>query len=278
MKFQSLLLIFFLTLAGASAQKQTHYLFAYTQRMDKAICGNKELIKDQEIDLTIDEAATYKAYYQKELKTKYNSQNRYNNTFVELIKPHQAAIFYEAEKTYNPKTDGWDCTTTYYGCITANDMVTAETKFTALKAEYKKSVFKEIKRWSKPQIAAIKAEDVAIEWRQTQQGIIAFFTNTRKDFAFTVTIQSLKKQSKGAKQNNPTDMVVIEKHKVILQPGEKLTLNLKAADGFNIDAVPVSATEEQEGLIQKGKNLLRQYSVDPKKGVYQRTTVTGVRG
>ncbi|MES2650988.1 MAG: hypothetical protein V4663_04575 [Bacteroidota bacterium] len=275
--FLIFLLIFFLTLAEASAQKQTHYLFAYTQKMDKAICGNKELIKDQEIGLTIDEAATYKTNYRKELSTKYNIQNKYNNTFVELVKPNQAAIFYEGEKTYNPKTDGWDCTSTYYGCIIANDMAAAETKFAALKAEYKKSVFKEIKRWSKPQIAAIKAEDVAIEWKQTPKGIVAYFTNTRKDIAFDVTILSFKKQSKGVKQNNFNDMVAIGKHKVTLQPGEKLSLNLKAADGFNIDAVPVATTEEQEGLIQKGKNLLRQYLVDPKKGVYQRTVGTGVR-
>ena len=274
------LLLFFVSFVTVSvfAQKQTYYLFAYTQKMTKDICGTKEIIKDAEIDLTSDEALTYKKNYLAELKTKYSSQNRYNYTYVELVKPNQAAIFFESKKTYYPKTDGWDCTSTFYGCIITSDIAAAEAKFSALKAEYKKSVFTEIKRWSKPQIASIKAEDVDINWVQTKQGIIVNFTNTRKDMAFTVLIKNLKKSTKPATPNNVLEMTAVEKHTITIQPGQKLTLNLKTADGFNVDAYPVPATKEEESWIDKGKALIRQYLVDPKKGVQQASSSFGVRG
>jgi hypothetical protein len=279
MRIPFFLLFALMSCVAASAQKQTYQVFAFTQKMTKDICGTSELIKDAEVELSTEEAAVYKANYQKELRATYNSKNRYNNTFVEIVKPTQAVIFYESKKVYYPSPDMWDCTNTQYACIIANDMAAAEAQFAALKNEYKKSEFKEIKRWGKTQRspASVKAEDVSISWKQTGKGIIAFLTNTRTDMAFTVLVKGLKKDPK-ATAGKPLEMIATEKYSITIQPGEKLTLNLKMADGFNVEAVPVPVTKEQEGLIEKGKNLLRQYFREQGKAIYQGSTGIGVRG
>lgn len=276
MKVKFLLFIFSFSITTTFAQKQTWYLFAYTQKIDNAVCGSKLLIASEEVSLTADEAPGYKSNYEAGTSGKYNYDKGFKNTYVELVRPTQVAIFYEAQRTHNISEDGDNCTTTYYGCVIAGDFETAESKFASLKSDFKTSVFKEIKRWSKAQISSVKAEDVEVKWVQTKQGIIAYFTNARKDMAFNVQVKAVKK-GPGAKEAN-AEMLMVEQHSLTIQPGEKLTLNFRAADGFNVDAWPVPAADEGEGLIQKGKHLIRQYIADPHKGIQAASVAFGVRG
>lgn len=278
MKIKILLPIFLFSFFNGFTQIQTYHVFSYTQKIVNAGCNTAELINDSDVNLTPQEAATYEVDERKKLRATYTSKNRYGLVSVKLVEPHQVAIFYESVTTVN----AWKCTNSAYDVIIANNISAAEKQFEDRKKQHKGYEFKEIKRWGKGIVATkkatVKAEDVSINWKKTNSGIVAGFTNTRSDIPLTVEIVSLKKDTIPS-VGNAMQMVATEKKTITLKPGEKLNLNLKAADGFNVETIPAPSTTEQKGAVEKGKILLRQFIKDSGTEPYKSNNVgIGVRG
>lgn len=195
MFYKLLFLLLFISF-NATAQKQTYLLVAYCQKQINGICGEKVMVQQDEVSLLPTESLTYRNKVLTEMKATYSKG--YSNFFVELVPAGKAAIIYEYEKVFTPQKDGWDCTTTAYGVVRANDLLAAEKSFAALQAEYKRSTFKEVRRWGKPAIltpAAVGENDLAVKWKTTSQGYFLRMTNTRKDVALKITIVSYKRKA-----------------------------------------------------------------------------------
>ncbi|MBC7507734.1 MAG: hypothetical protein H7320_03155 [Ferruginibacter sp.] len=282
MKIIILFFLFAFTTGIVTAQKQTYYLFAHTKKKTVQICGEKELINSSEVSLTAEEAATYKQKYLEQLKTKYNGTTGYDLVNVELARPGQIVIIYEGEKTYDQRRDGWNCTSTFYGCKMGSDALTAEKNFAALQNEFKYSVFREIKRWGSPALQSVKEDDLEIRWKKTSQGIIAFFKNTKTDGALKIKISGFKKKSGNAMNTKlegvPDNSEKTEETTIELQPGATANINLRNADEFNIDIGAAPLTNEKQGIIDNIKHIIRHYVTEPGKPGNIKLSAIGPRG
>lgn len=145
--FYKLLFLLLLTSSSTAAQKQTYLVLAFCQTQINGICGEKLMIKQEEVMLLPAEVSSYRSTVSNNMKATYNKG--YTNLFSDLAPASQAVILYEEKKIFTPEKDGWDCTSTKYGRVTGKDMLTAEKVFAALQAEYKDRTFQEVRRWGK---------------------------------------------------------------------------------------------------------------------------------
>lgn len=279
-----ILLVFFSSLS-ATAQKQTYLLLAYGQKQINGICGEKIMFQQDEVSLMPAETITYRNKLLTEIRATYNKG--YTNFFVELVPSGKAVIVYEYEKIFTPQRDGWDCTTTAYGIVRGNDMLAAEKAFAVLQAEYKKSTFKEVRRWGKPANltpAAIGENDLDVKWKTLSKGYYLNMTNTRKDLALQVTIVSYKRAAGSKVQaGSETDLSKMTKSgesTITLEPGMKSQNTFPKTDGFEIRISPKGATKEEHGVIDKVKQLIKSYATCPDHNCDVRSLESqmGVRG
>ncbi len=280
-KFQTILL-FFLIATTTSAQKQTYLLIAYGQKSINDVCGEKLMLKKEEIAMMPVETFAYRNKLQTDMRTSLGKG--YTNIYAELTPSTNAVIFYEGKKVYTQKKDGWDCTSTFYGCIKAKDMLAAEKAFAAHQAEYKNSEFKEVSRWGKPAVltpAAIGENDLDVQWITSTQKQLLQMVNTRKDVALQVTIVQYK-QGATITKGNETDlskMIKTGETTITLEPGSKSQNSFDKASGFEIRIIQKpAAKEEQKTMTDYGKIIIKHYLVDPNKKIYQKGTAFGVRG
>jgi len=270
MKYILILFITTLFTLTASAQKQTYLLVAYCQKKINGICGEKMMILQEEVSLLPAETITYRSKLLTEIRATYNKG--YENLFVQLEPAGKAVIVYEYEKTFTPQSDGWDCTTTSYGIVRGNDMLAAEKAYAALQAQYKRSTYKEVRRWGKPANltpAAPGENDVSVKWSTASNAYLLKMTNTRKDVALKITIISYKRKA-GAEvpagaETDLSKMTKSEETTVILEPVTTSQKQLSKADGFEIRISPKAATEEEQGVVDKIKQIMKNYITDPKK-------------
>jgi hypothetical protein len=130
---------------------------------------------------------------------------------------------------------------------------------------------------------SLNDEDLDVKWVGSSSGQAVFLTNTREDMALKVVVKSLRKATaKPGSKNTDANfkaMTTLEVHTVVIQPGAKVNFNFRRADGFDVDATPVTSTpEEEQGSIQKIKHLIKEYYIDPNKKGELRLTAIGVRG
>lgn len=268
---------------SATAQKQTYLVLAYGQKQINGICGEKIMIKQDEVLLIPAETYTYRTKLYTEIKATYSKG--YTNFFVDLVPASQAVIVYESEKTFTPQKQGWDCTTTTYGKVTGKDMLAAEKTFAALQAEYKDRSFKEVRRWGKAanQSPAVPGEnDLDLQWKTFPKAYFLNMTNTRKDIALQVTIVSYKRKAGSVvptgSETDLSKMIKSEETSITLEPGMRSQNTFPKADGFEIRISPKAATKEEQGLIDKIKQQMRIY-IKSQNGKIERTDTTfGVRG
>lgn len=278
-KFQTIL-FFFLIMEIAIAQKQTYLLIGYGQKSINLVCGEKLMLKKEEVSLLPAETITYRNKIQTEMRTSLGKG--YANIYAELIPSMNAVIFYEFEKTYNQRTDGWNCTNTQYGCIKAKDMLAAEKAFAAHQATYSKIPFKEVWRWGKPALstpAAIGENDLDVQWKTLNQKQVLQMVNTRKDVTLQVTIVHYK-QGTTVTKGNETDLSKMIKSGetiITLEPGSKSQNTFDKASGFEIRITQKAATKEEQSLINKVKHTIRNYVTKPDGTITQLTGI-GVRG
>jgi len=278
-KLQTIVLLF-LIVTTASAQKQTYLLIGYGQKNTNDGCAEKLMLKKEEIAMMPVETFAYRNKIQTDMRTSLGKG--YINIYTELIPSTTAVIFYEGEKVLTQKKDGWDCTSTFYGCIKAKDMLTAEKSFAAHQAEYKNSVYKEVFRWGKPANstpAAIGENDLDVQWITSTQKQLLQMVNTRKDVALQVTIVQYK-QGTTITKGNETDlskMIKTGETTITLEPGMKSQNSFDKASGFEIRIIQKPATKEEQSWIYKTKPIMKRYFANP-DGKIEKTTAIGVRG
>ncbi|MFV5702511.1 hypothetical protein ACM55F_11620 [Flavobacterium sp. XS2P12] len=281
MKKLQTILFFFLIIVTASAQKQTYLLFAYGQKSINDVCGEKLMLKKEEIAMMPAETFAYRNKLQTEMRTSLGKG--YTNVYVELVPETTAVIFYEGKRVYTQKKDGWDCTNTFYGCIKAKDMLAAEKAFAAYQAEYKNSEFKEVFRWGKSANstpAAIGENDLDVQWKTLDKKQFLQMTNTRKDVALQVTIVQYK-QGANITKGNETDlskMIKTGETTITLEPGSKSQNSFDKASGFEIRIIQKAATPEEQGLIDKVKQIIKSYVRKPDGSIGKLSNIGGVRG
>ena len=282
MKIKILLPIFLCSFLSGFAQKQTYLLIGYGQKRINIICGEKMMLKKEEIMLMPAETITYRNKIQTEMRTSLGKD--YTNIYAELIPSSTAVIFYEGKKVFTPQKTGWNCTNTFYGCTKAKDMLAAEKSFAAYQAEYKDNEFKEVFRWGKAAVltpAAIGENDLDVQWITSTQKQLLQITNTRKDVALQVTIVQYK-QGATITKGNETDlskMIKTGETIITLEPGMKSQNSFDKASGFEIRIIQKAATpEEQKKMTDYAKIIIKHYLVDTNKKIYQKGTAFGVRG
>lgn len=153
--FIFVLILFSFTTA---AQKQTYFLLTHGQKTINTVCGEKILIQQDEVSIMPAEIFTYRNKLLTEIRATY--RDGYKNFYVELIPAGKAVIVYEFETVYTKQKDGWDCTTSFYGCVTGADMLAAEKAFASLQAQYKKSTYKEVSRWGEVATSEMGCEEL----------------------------------------------------------------------------------------------------------------------
>lgn len=279
-KIQTIVLLFIIA-TTASAQKQTYLLFAYGQKSINAVCGEKLMLKKEEIAMMPAETFAYRNKIETDMRISLGKE--YTNIYAELIPSTNAVIFFEGEKVFEQKKDGWDCTNTFYGCIKAKDMLAAEKAFAARQAEYKNSVYKEVFRWGKSANstpAAIGENDLDVQWKTSDKRQLLQMTNTRKDIALEVTIVHYK-QGTNVTEGNETDlskMIKTGETTITLEPGSKSQNSFDKASGFEIRIIQKPATKEDRGLIDKVKQIIKSYVTRRDGKIVDKSTVMGPRG
>lgn len=241
------------------------------------------MLKKEEIVLMPAETFAYRNKLQTDMRITLGKG--YTNIYAELIPSTTAVIFYEGEKIYLPKKDGWDCTSTFYGCIKAKDMLAAEKAFAAYKAECKNSEFKEVFRWGKHAVltpAAIGENDLDVQWITSSQKQLLQMVNTRKDVALQITIVEYKQGANVAK-GNETDlskMIKTGETTITIEPGSKTQNSFDKASGYEIRIIQKPTTPAEKNIIfDNSKMIIKHFLVDPnKKTIYQKATSMGVRG
>jgi hypothetical protein len=277
-KFQTILLFFIVT--TAFAQKQTYLLFAYGQKSINDVCGEKLMLKKEEIAMMPAETFAYRNKLQTDMRTSLGEG--YTNVYAELVPETTAVIFYEGKRVYTQKKDGWDCTNTFYNYIKTKDLLAAEKAFAALKAEFKNCEYKEVFRWGKSANstpAAIGENDLDVQWITSTQKQLLQMVNTRKDVALQVTIVQYK-QGTNVTKGNETDlskMIKTGETTITLEPGSKSQNTFDKASGFEIRIIQKPATKEEQSWIYKTKPIMRRYFANP-DGKIEKTTAIGVRG
>jgi hypothetical protein len=254
-----LLILFFPALAINAQQKENYFVFAYGQKIINSVCGEKILIKQEEVSLSPGELGDYKIKIRNEIMNTYNAGTGYKNVYVDFAGPGQAMICYEAERTYDPKKDGWDCTTSFYGNVTAGNMEDAEKKLEIQKSENKTAKYKEIKRRDANQQTADKTqialsiEGISIILKKVNNAggngtWLAQIKNPLKDEAAYVAFLV-------GSQRYPSDA----KKSFKLQPGDVLSVTLGKGETADV-LVRLGKTEEKEepGVIYQLKEYIRQ--------------------
>jgi hypothetical protein len=280
-KIQTIFLIFLIAIT-ASAQKQTYLLFAYGQKSINDVCGEKLMLKKEEIVMMPAETFAYRNKLQTDMRTSLGKG--YTNVYAELVPETTAVIFYEGKRVYTQKKDQWDCTNTFYNCIKTKDLLAAEKAFAALKAEYKNCEFKEVFRWGKSANstpAAIGENDLDVQWITSTQKQLLQMVNTRKDVALQVTIVQYKQGANitGGNETDLSKMIKTGETTITLEPGSKSQNSFDKASGFEIRIIQKPATkEEQKTMTDYAKIIIKHYLVDPNKKIYQKGTAFGVRG
>lgn len=278
-KIQTIVLLFIIA-TTASAQKQTYLLFAYGQKRINIVCGEKLMLKKEEIAMMQTETFAYRNKIETDMRISLGKE--YTNIYAELIPSTNAVIFFEGEKVFTQKKDGYECNSTFYGCIKAKDMLAAEKAFAARQAEYKNSVYKEVFRWGKPAVlspAAISENDLDAQWKTSDKRQFLQMTNTRKDIALQVTIVHYK-QGTNITEGNETDlskMIKTDETTITLEPGSKSQNSFDKASGFEIRIIQKPATKEERGLIDKVKQIIKSYVTKP-DGSIGKLSGFGVRG
>ncbi len=263
-----------------NAQKQTYLLIGYGQKRINIVCGEKLMLKKEEIAMMPAETFAYRNKIETDMRMSLGKD--YTNIYAELIPSTNAVIFFEGEKVYTQKKDGYECTSTFHGCIKAKDMLAAEKAFAARQAEYKNSVYKEVFRWGKPANstpAAIGENDLDVQWKTSDKKQSLQMTNTRKDIALEVTIVQYK-QGANVTEGNETDlskMIKTGETTITLEPGSKTQNTFDKASGFEIRIIQKPATKEERGLIDKVKQIIKSYVTKP-DGSIGKLSGFGVRG
>ena len=240
------------------------------------------MLKKEEIALIPAESITYRNKTQIDMRMSLGKG--YTNIYAELIPSTTAVIFYEGEKVFTQKKDGWDCTNTFYNCIKAKDMLAAEKAFAALKAEYKNCEYNEVFRWGKPAVltpAAIGENDLDVQWKtsDTHKKHFLRMINTRKDIALEVTIVQYK-QGATITKGNETDlskMIKTGETTITVEPGGSANNLFDKASGFEIRIIQKPATPEEYSWISKTKQIIRSY-VRKSDGKIEKLSGFGVRG
>lgn len=273
-----LLFLFLLNSSNVFAQKKTYFLFAHAKKRTVQTCSEKELINSAEVSLTSDEAKDYRIKYLTQLRTKYNSANGYESVYAELVPPGKVIIYFEGKRTYEPRRDGWNCTSTFYHHVIASDFLSAENRIAKIKAEYKLTEFTNFTRWGKPQLESAKSDDLEVRWFTSKTAVMTFITNTRKDAALTVTIKSYKAAGTNLSLEGGFEKAkTVEIYTTVLQPGERLQKSFANADGFEIETAPAKIIKEEQGIIDNIKEQIRRYVTDP-KGTITPSGAIGPRG
>lgn len=274
-----ILLLFSIT---TSAQKQTYLLLAYGQKSINMVCGEKLLLKNEEVTLMPAETMAYRS--QTLTETRANLGKGYANIFVELIPAGNAVIFYEFKRVYTTQKDGWNCTNTQYGLAKGKDLLSAEKVFAAQQAEYKNVEYKEVFRWGKPATytpSVIGENDLKVNWINSSQKHLLQLENIRNDVALEVTVVQYKKGSNTSK-GNETDlskMVKTNETTITLEPGIRSQNILDRSAGFEIRINQKPGKVEKQGLIDKTKQLIKSYITNTDGKVEAiKTTSIGVRG
>jgi hypothetical protein len=281
MKIKILLPIFLCSFFTGFAQKQTYLLIGYGQKRNNIVCGEKLMLKKEEIAMMPAETFAYRNKIETDMRISLGKE--YTNIYAELIPSTNAVIFFEGEKVFTQKKDGYECTSTFYGCIKAKDMLAVEKAFAARQAEYKNSVFKEVFRWGKPANstpAAIGENDLDVQWKTSDKKQSLQMTNTRKDIALEVTIVQYK-QGANVTEGNETDlskMIKTGETIITLEPGSKTQNTFDKASGFEIRIIQKPATKEERGLIDKVKQIIKSYVTRRDGKIVDKSTVMGPRG
>lgn len=268
-----------------SAQKQTYLLLAYGQKDLNGVCGEKIIFKQDEVSLLPAEVYTYRSKLLTELRTTYNKG--YKNFYVDLVPSGKAVIFYEFETVFTKQKDGYDCTTSFYGTVTAKDMLAAEKAFTDLQTQYKKSTYHEVRRWGKQANltpAAAGENDIDVKWTTSTKAYLLNMTNTRKDIALKVTIVSYKRKAgievQPGSETDLSKMTQSDITIVILEPGGKSQNSFPKADGFEIRISPKTATPaEEKNSKDFNREIIRKFWTCPNHNCdVQPISNVGVRG
>ena len=281
MKIKILLPIFLCSFFTGFAQKQPYLLIGYGQKRINIVCGEKLMLKKEEIAMMPAETFAYRNKIETDMRISLGKE--YTNIYAELIPSTNAVIFFEGEKVFTQKKDGYECTNTFYGCIKAKDMLAAEKAFAARQAEYKNSVYKEVFRWGKPANstpAAIGENDLDVQWKTSDKKQSLQMTNTRKDIELEVTIVQYK-QGANVTEGNETDlskMIKTGETIITLEPGSKTQNTFDKASGFEIRIIQKPATKEERGLIDKVKQIIKSYVTRRDGKIVDKSTVMGPRG
>jgi len=279
-KLQTIVLLFLIA-TTAYAQKQPYLLIGYGQKRINIVCGEKLMLKKEEIAMMPAETFAYRNKIETDMRISLGKE--YTNIYAELIPSTNAVIFFEGEKVFTQKKDGYECTNTFYGCIKAKDMLAAEKAFAARQAEYKNSVYKEVFRWGKPANstpAAIGENDLDVQWKTSDKKQSLQMTNTRKDIALEVTIVQYK-QGANVTEGNETDlskMIKTGATTITLEPGSKTQNTFDKASGFEIRIIQKPATPEEYSWISKTKQIIRSYVRKSDGKIVDKTVSMGPRG
>jgi hypothetical protein len=226
------------------------------------------MIQQEEVSLMPVETYTYRNKLLNEIRATYSKG--YKNFYVELVPAGKAVIVYEFETVYTKQKDSWDCTTSFYGCVTAANMLAAEKAYAALQAQYNKSTYKEVRRWGKPANltpAAMGENDVAVKWTTTPKVYVLNMTNTRKDVAIRITIVSYKRKAglevQAGSETDLSKMTKSGETTIIIEPGMTSQNMIPKADGFEIQISPKAVIIEDKGVTNKVKPLIKSFITCP---------------
>jgi len=254
---------------NASAQKKNYFLFACAQQSTKLICAEKLPIKVEEIQLTAAEAETYANNYEKQLQKEYPDNQKYKNIQVSLIKQGNVVIQFEGERIYTSKEDGWDCKSTFYVIVAGVDAAAAEKKLAALKADYKRSTYKEIKRWGKTLLHPRYNNDLDVKWVKKTINMVVFLNNSRNGNALKIVLKSLKKPYTAVPGKEASDnfvnWAIIETRTIEIQASGSAQISLGSADAFEIETSSTKNNEPGSSAIDFIKHQIRKFIARPDK-------------
>lgn len=136
-----------LLLAGNGwAQSPPYFVVAHVQQ-GKGMCGNHELVMQQELPAAeVVSLAKAKAQLKEVFDKKY-PEGPYSQRWHSLVPPSQALIIY----TFDREWKAWGCTNHAYGHVVAPDFAQAEQKLEAIRRDCPEcKAMREVRRWPQP--------------------------------------------------------------------------------------------------------------------------------
>lgn len=130
----------------ASAQLRTYFIFATAQKKINGVCGEGELFSANEKMLNVSDIYTAESDAKKVVQSKY-PPSAYENYNVKVVANNMVAICYKGTRVFKLDVDQWDCTNTFYGCITALNFSQADAEYNTLKSNNPNITYSEEKRW-----------------------------------------------------------------------------------------------------------------------------------